>query len=627
MAWIDYKKAFDSVPHSWILETMRLYHTDATLYNFCQHTMNKWSTVIKTRTTIGDTTTRRFSINKGIFQGDSLSPLLFCISLIPLTHLLNYEGKGYQLQEEKPAISHLLYMDDLKLYAKNEKELRDLLYVVKSFSDDIKMQFGLDKCAKVILKRGKIEYTENIKVSEDVEIKGLEQGEAYKYLGILENGQLDNNNMKEKIRKEYIRRTRLLLNSELSGRNKFRAIGSLAVPVVEYSLGIIDWTLEEIRSLDRKTRKLLTLHGLLHPRADVDRLYVPRKSGGRGLRQLELAYKTATIGLGSYVELKGGAIVEHIRNEDQKKAPSKSLIKNRDKLITQRETNIEKIDLNEDRTMSEKVKKQKKEFKDKYLVNLKNTWENKELHGQYPKKIAVSHIDIDLTFQWLQRGKTKGETEALITAAQDQALRTKYYEKNILKMNTDGKCRVCKDKYETVDHIVSACSELAKHEYIQRHDKLCTYLHWKICDQLNIPTEETQWYKHKPESVVRNDRYTVLYNEQVHTDRMISANKPDIIIKDKQNKQCQLIDVAIPADHNLIQKEAEKMLKYRDLSIEISRMWDMRTEIVPIIIGALGAIPKTLNKNISKVPGQIKTQELQEATLYSTAHILRRTLG
>jgi hypothetical protein len=70
------------------------------------------------------------------------------------------------------------------------------------------------------------------------------------------------------------------------------ATGSLAIPVLRYSFGIINWHQEEIQKLDRKTRKMLTIHGQYHPNADIDRLYVPRKDGARGLMQIEGAYIT-----------------------------------------------------------------------------------------------------------------------------------------------------------------------------------------------------------------------------------------------------------------------------------------------------------------------------------------------
>jgi len=81
-----------------------------------------------------------------------------------------------------------------------------------------------------------------------------------------------------------------------------------------------------------------------------------------------------------------------------------------------------------------------------------------------------------------------------------------------------------------------------------------------------------------------------LWNQQVQTDRTIPNNKPDIIIRDNEKGTCTLIDFAISGDRNVIRKEAHKNLKYKDLTIEVQRMWNVKTEVIPVIIGATGTI-------------------------------------
>jgi hypothetical protein len=87
----------------------------------------------------------------------------------------------------------------------------------------------------------------------------------------------------------------------------------LAVPVLRYSFEIINWHQEEIQKLDRKTRKMLTMHGQHHPRADINRLYVPRKERGRGLMQVEGAYIAETVNLVEYVESKEDLLIQIVR--------------------------------------------------------------------------------------------------------------------------------------------------------------------------------------------------------------------------------------------------------------------------------------------------------------------------
>ena len=92
----------------------------------------------------------------------------------------------------------------------------------------------------------------------------------------------------------------MVLKLQLNSANKLEAINTLAVPVVTYSFSIINWTLQELAKLDTKTRNFLTMYKMHHPKSDVDRLYLLRNEGGGGLIQLELSYKSTTIGLDKY---------------------------------------------------------------------------------------------------------------------------------------------------------------------------------------------------------------------------------------------------------------------------------------------------------------------------------------
>ena len=97
---------------------------------------------------------------------------------------------------------------------------------------------------------------------------------------------------------------------------------------------------------------------------------------------------------------------------------------------------------------------------------------------------------------------------------------------------------------------------------------------------------------HMPKPVCEEGDVTVLWNQAVHTDREVATNRPDIIIKNKKEKTCTLIDVAITADRNVVQKEAENNLKYKSLCKEIQRMWNLKCTIVPVIIGATGIVTR-----------------------------------
>jgi hypothetical protein len=120
-------------------------------------------------------------------------------------------------------------------------------------------------------------------------------------------------------------------------------------------------------------------------------------------------------------------------------------------------------------------------------------------------------------------------------------------------------------------NIKSACPILAKEQYIKRHDRVCAQLHFNICKKRGVQLDKKHWYERVPKTVEtgQEGNVTILWNQKVQTDRTIPNNKPDIIIRDNEKRTCMLIDVAISGDRNGIIKEAEKILKYKDLTIEI----------------------------------------------------------
>ena len=101
--------------------------------------------------------------------------------------------------------------------------------------------------------------------------------------------------MKEKVSKEYVRRVKLVAGSGLNGGNMMRAVNAWAVSVVRYTAGVLDWTQKELEALDKKTRKILTMNGAFHKASSVDRLYMKRKEGGRGLISVEEFHHTYKI--------------------------------------------------------------------------------------------------------------------------------------------------------------------------------------------------------------------------------------------------------------------------------------------------------------------------------------------
>ena len=97
-------------------------------------------------------------------------------------------------------------------------------------------------------------------------------------------------------------------------------------------------------------------------------------------------------------------------------------------------------------------------------------------------------------------------------------------------------------------------------------------------------------------------------------------------MRDNEKRACMLIDVVISGDSNVIKKEAEKILKHKDLTIETEHVWNVKTTVIPVIIGATGTISKSFKKYVGNIPGSHEVWELQKTAILGTAHILRKVL-
>jgi hypothetical protein len=597
VAWIDYQKAFDSIPHSWILECLKLYRVSPRVVHFLTHIMPTWRTTMTLQGARDKVVTREINIRCGIFQGDSLSPLLFCLAINPLSELLNSSGVGYHVgkgKTENHFVNHLLYMDDLKLFASGDRQLEGLLNTVDMFSTDIRMRFGLDKCAKLSLRRGKPVETGPIVTTNQEKFDELHAQSTYKYLGFEENATTVHHGMKVKLSTEFKKRVRTVLKTELNGKNKITAINAFAIPVLSYSFGIINWTIAELQNLDRKTRKLLTLHRQHHPKAAIERLYLPRRDGGRGLLNIEGLHQRSMVSLQSFVDEKKGRL-RTMLGETRRFVKASSPTDPEDVKKTQRATFLQR-------------------------------WHDKPLHGQHAKVVEKPCVDKNFSYQWLSRAGLKGETEGTIFAVQDQTIRTRYYERHVMGKEVNDTCRACQQHPETIHHIVSGCPALAANTYIERHDNVGRYVHWCLCKDSGMPATE-RWYQHQPTAVQENEKVKLLWNLSIQTDRTIRANKPDIVAVDKPTKTTKLIEISVPADSNLQQKTREKMEKYTDLRIEVERMWGTKTSIVPVIVGATGVVLKDFQYHLKKLNApSLNPTIIQKSAILGTAHLLRRIL-
>ena len=207
-------------------------------------------------------------------------------------------------------------------------------------------------------------------------------------------------------------------NNRLNSRNLMKGINTEAVPLDRYSGPFLKWTRDELKQMDQRTRKLMTMHKVLHPRDDVDRLYVSRKEGVRELASIEDSYDALIQRLKDYIQKHEGGLISVTRHETEN-------------------------------TMNSRM-----------TITRKQKWEGKQFYGRF--KRLINNISLDKIWAWLRKGNFMRETESFLIAAQDSAIRTNHIKERIDKTQQNSKCRLFGDRYETINHIISECSKLAQ---------------------------------------------------------------------------------------------------------------------------------------------------------------------
>ena len=145
---------------------------------------------------------------------------------------------------------------------------------------------------------------------------------------------------------------------------------------------------------------------------------------------------------------------------------------------------------------------------------------------------------------------------------------------------------MCGAKDEATHHIVCECSKLAQIEYIQRHDNVARIVHWNLAKLHRLDVAE-KWYDHKPEGVMGSDGTKLLWDFNIQTDEEIQTRRPDLVVVNRRDNHCFIIDIAVPNDSGIFEKEKEKIEKYQDLRREIAKLLEqsIKSSVVPVVVG------------------------------------------
>ena len=567
-AWIDVKKAFDSVDHIYLIKCLEKYNFPLWIYKFLKDIISKWKLSIRS----GKDEILLKSVERGILQGDSLSPLLFVLCIDPLSRQLNGMHQKVNVPTESGMYitNHLLFVDDLKLMAENDEVLKQLMRETNGFFKAIGLEINKDKSA-----------TNTETCAEDATI--LEGTQSYKYLGIIEtaNSSISKESF-EKVRNEIIKRTKRLCETKLNAKNLFKSINEHAVSVINYHIGVLKLEPSDFKAIDDDIRKVLMDYKIHLQPADKERLYLPRVQLGRGICNIEhksehmLLELNKTLERSSIASLRRAAILKVEKDNSTHLALINSYL-------------IAKYKINESSTSKNLCEAQIKTL----LADIKA----KQCHERLFRVCDHELADVKDSAIWLTKGNMKPRDEGAYCFLQDRNI---FFGEKV-------QCPHCRAAMKTVDHLATKCDRMLGHDYTRRHNEVLKCIHLTLCNKYGLKSSR-KLRSHSVQEVVANENVEIRVDTRIKTDIKIQHNRPDLFVYDKKRKEITLIEVGITNLDLLTQVENEKSRKYDLIANELTLSYKCKVKIIPYVMTWEGLVTKYHKKHRDEIGISLKTE-------------------
>eukprot|EP00477_Mikrocytos_mackini_P001394 GAHX01001497.1.p1 GENE.GAHX01001497.1~~GAHX01001497.1.p1 ORF type:complete len:1331 (-),score=326.64 GAHX01001497.1:122-4114(-) len=591
-AWIDVSKAFDSVDHEFVLRLI----WKLPIPDFLKKALTSIIHRTETTLTLGGKKIGKIQLERGIRQGDSLSPLLFVTVMQAITNLVNSKTKKdkYIVRPgEVIEINHLLYIDDIKIITKKEDELAKIVTVFKEGLAAIGMQINVKKSAS------SIEF--------DPEFEHIKDDKYYKYLGIRETDRNCEAKMKRIVIEEIVKRVDHLSVEPLSGKNLFKVINEYALSKLYYYIGPLEWSEGDMKEVDKRVRLVLMKNGAQKRLANKERLYLRREDLGRGLLKASWQEENVLLGLRAY-------FFNEAPNSRQKMIGD-ALKRERNRISTVGDWIKEKHGLDVD---ADPVGKVKELLKVRRKEELMEVIRNKKYHSELYRDLNLHGIDKSRSAMWLTKGLCNARTEAWLCFLQDG---------NMFKVDASvRKCPCCGKSSLDVKHLATRCPVALHTGYKTRHDEIVKYLTMKLALQLGM-AKSKKYRKFEMQEVFENRNGTILLDKNVKCLQNGRYLRPDIVFQKKNEREGKIIEVGVSNPSILRKNELDKGRKYHQIAIEMSEKEQYRIEDSSFVIGFNGLVAVENKRKCSWIG--LNDWDLawcQFLTLHSTLKMFRQII-
>jgi hypothetical protein len=614
VAWIDYKKAFDMVPHELIDRCLPLYGVSGRLTRTIMNLTALFQTRYTMSTGSGVVKSDPVHYLRGIFQGDSLSPLLFVLALNPLQECLDAQPMVKTKFGIK--LNSLWFMDDLKVYARTAKELASTLEAIIQTSKAIGMELGLAKCNELHCVEGEV-VTESHSDTFDV----LSEANRYKYLGVRQFLRSDREATLADVREKFAQRAKQAYSTGLNTENARRLYNSCAVGALSYvaSCGLITST--EGESLDAAGRRIMRRAKALQKRQEIDRLYLKPENGGVGLISIAEMSERAIVGSSEYVRLNKthDPLLAALWHEWSERDNSNG--KFRVSFNRKASHVYDKYSLSGESQAQLVLRKKQAEVRCLRMVD------NKPVASLAPE------------LPWLREGRVDPSDCALILSAQDGRLcNNRAFLAKVAGSDIPSECRLCGKHPETVSHMVAGCEVTRLTTVLSRHNDLVGIVYRAACRQHDMNPSYT---KNSPATLTEREGGQIWYDHRFTFEGVFLEHScPDLVVIDRKACAVTVFEVAVCLPALLEERTKEKSQRYTQLAELLAQGEQRRSEnggtkwtysCHAIVLGAFGEVrndtAKTMGNCFPKSSAKCLVLALSRFAALGTARVLKRHLA
>ncbi|PIO58163.1 reverse transcriptase, partial [Teladorsagia circumcincta] len=652
MLWVDMTKAYDSLRHGAIKWTVKRWGVPSDVRRLLSTLMSLQTVRYCGYASGRQVKSRPLQIRNGLMQGDTLSPLLFCLTIAPLSAWIQANIKPYQTKtgsgprsDGALSVNHVFYMDDLKVWTTDWENLMLARKGIQRVAGQLGLKMNMSKCAIRSLNSADMGQQHADEVGSIPILGGTE---VYKYLGAEQTGLVCFEELWSRVAESATVTARRLFFSNLTVRQKVNGFNQVVVPKLKYAFSCIVFGAGRFKTLRVRARKFdLEMRRLLvesHTRfkhSCCARLYVGKESGGLGMKLVEEELELSVTYTWAYLATNTDFLVSFELSERLRASTKRSITSDfqavmaangLDGRVTRTVMATIKVDNQTFYTATNAARAVSKLIRERWAKVHLNDWRSKGTAGRVLREHLQDGNPTGLcmkdSFLWSVNGQVSSEVLRNVWGAQEASLLTRSSAcGRALALAGDGLCRMrCGPFAETAEHVVSACGYWRTSLMVERHDEVARVLYSSIRRKYNI-TEVVN--SHRPHVVETRD-VVIHWNDSIVTSEGLKHNRPDLLVWDRRAQRIWIIEISISWFTRVLAQEQRKLGKYGvnstlpeetgpdgfhpgpNLRAVLQKDRKCRVDVVPIVLGACGEVTPNLRRYIRSLELRDNASDLIE---------------